>query len=38
VGEHFGVLGESRRGLEVLEFWEIFVRDLYGRFGNGGIL
>ena len=25
-------------GLEVLEFWEIFVRDLYGRFGNRGIL
>jgi hypothetical protein len=38
VGEHFGVLGERRRDLEVLEFWEIFVRDLYGRFGNGGIL
>ena len=32
------MLGERRRGLEVLEFWEIFVRDLYGRFGNGGIL
>ena len=38
MGEHFGVLGERRRGLEVLEFWEIFVRDLYGRFGNAGIL
>ena len=40
VEEHFGVLGERRRGLEVLEFWEfwsIFVRDLYGRFGNRGI-
>jgi hypothetical protein len=24
--------------LEVLEFWEIFVRDLYGRLGNRGIL
>ena len=31
-------MGERRRGLEVLEFWEIFVRDLYGRFGNRGIL
>jgi hypothetical protein len=38
VEEHFGVLGERRSGLEVLEFWEIFVRDLYGRFGNDGIL
>jgi hypothetical protein len=40
VEEHFGVLGEHRRGLEVLEFWEfwsLFVRDLYGRFGNRGI-
>jgi hypothetical protein len=37
VEEYFGVLGERRRGLEVLEFWEIFVRDLYGRFGNRGI-
>ena len=32
------MLGERRRGLEVLEFWEVFVRDLYGRFGNRGIL
>ncbi len=24
--------------MEVLEFWEIFVRDLYGRLGNRGIL
>lgn len=38
VEEHFGVLDERRRGLEVLEFWEIFVRDLFGRFGNRGIL
>jgi hypothetical protein len=37
IEEHFGVLGERRRGLEVLEFWEFFVRDLYGRFGNPGI-
>jgi hypothetical protein len=37
VEEHFGVLGERRRGLVVLEFWEIFVRDLYGRFSNRGI-
>ena len=35
--EHFGVLGERRRGLGVLEFWEILVRDLYGRSGNRGI-
>ena len=38
VEEHFGVLGERRRGLEVLEFREIFERDLRGRFGNRGIL
>ena len=29
VEEHFGV-GERRKGLEVLELPEIFVRDLYG--------
>jgi len=34
---HFGVLGERRRGVEVLEFWEIFVGDLYDRLGGCGI-
>ena len=37
IKEHFGVLGERGRGLEVVEFWEIFVRDLYGGSGNRGI-
>ena len=32
------MLGERGRGMEVLEFWEIFVRDLYSRFGNHGIV
>jgi hypothetical protein len=31
VEEHFGVLGERWRGLEVLELWEIFVRDLHAN-------
>jgi hypothetical protein len=37
IEEHFNVLGERRRGLEVVEFSEIFVRDLYGTFESRDI-
>ena len=32
------MLGERGKGLEVVEFWEIFVRDLYGGLAIAAML